>query len=142
APGRPPVVSRPAAEPRRGGGTGAVTDAGGVPEPSRERRKCPLRAVILAGGTGTRLRPLTYWTNKHLLPVGHYPMICYGVARLRQAGIRDIILVTGRSAVGGFADVLGSGRDWGVSLTYRLQEEAGGIAQALDLARPLLGAEE
>src|SRR5690606_13580769 len=86
APGRPPVVSRPAAEPRRGGGTGAVTDAGGVPEPSRERRKCPLRAVILAGGTGTRLRPLTYWTNKHLLPVGHYPMICYGVARLRQAG--------------------------------------------------------
>ena len=101
-----------------------------------------MRAVILAGGTGTRLRPLTYWTNKHLLPVGNYPMICYGVARLRQAGIRDIILVTGRSAVGGFADVLGSGRDWGVSLTYRLQEEAGGIAQALDLARPLLGATE
>lgn len=97
-----------------------------------------MKAVILAGGTGTRLKPLTYWTNKHLLPVGTYPMICYGVARLREAGMRDIILVTGRTAVAGFADVLGSGRDWGVSLIYRLQEEAGGIAQALDLARPVI----
>jgi glucose-1-phosphate thymidylyltransferase len=97
-----------------------------------------VKAVILAGGTGTRLKPLTYWTNKHLLPVGTYPMICYGVARLREAGIRDIVIVTGRTAVAGFADVLGSGRDWGVSLIYRLQEEAGGIAQALDLARPVI----
>jgi len=101
-----------------------------------------LKGVILAGGKGTRLRPLTYWTNKHLLPVGRYPMICYGVAKLRQAGIRDIVLITGRLSIGGFADILGSGRDWGVSLTYRLQEEAGGIAQALDLARPLFGPEE
>ncbi|MFC5405513.1 sugar phosphate nucleotidyltransferase [Cohnella soli] len=97
-----------------------------------------MKAVILAGGTGTRLKPLTYWTNKHLLPVGSYPMICYGVTKLRDAGIRDIVIVTGRSALGSFADVLGSGRDWGVSIAYKVQEEAGGIAQALDLARPLL----
>jgi glucose-1-phosphate thymidylyltransferase len=97
-----------------------------------------LKAVILAGGTGTRLKPLTYWTNKHLLPVGSYPMICYGVTKLREAGIRDIVIVTNRSALGSFADVLGSGRDWGVSLIYRVQEEAGGIAQALELARPLM----
>jgi len=97
-----------------------------------------LKAVILAGGTGSRLKPLTFWTNKHLLPVGKYPMICYGITKLRDAGIRDIVLVTSRSAVGGFADILGSGRDWGSSIVYRVQEEAGGIAQALELARPVL----
>ncbi|TFE27864.1 sugar phosphate nucleotidyltransferase [Cohnella luojiensis] len=97
-----------------------------------------MKAVILAGGTGTRLKPLTYWTNKHLLPVGSYPMICYGVTKLRDSGIRDIVIVTSRAALGNFADVLGSGRDWGVSIVYRVQEEAGGIAQALELARPLM----
>ncbi|WP_123039496.1 sugar phosphate nucleotidyltransferase [Cohnella candidum] len=101
-----------------------------------------MKAVILAGGTGSRLKPLTYWTNKHLLPVGTYPMICYGVTALRDAGIRDIVIVTGRTALAGFADVLGSGRDWGVSLTYRVQEEAGGIAQALELARPVIASGE
>ncbi len=65
-------------------------------------------------------------------------MICYGVAKLRESGIRDIVIVTNRSALGSFADVLGSGRDWGVSIMYRVQEEAGGIAQALELARPLM----
>lgn len=97
-----------------------------------------MKAVLLAGGSGTRLKPLTYWTNKHLLPVGRYPMICYGIARLREAGVRDIVLVTSRSSLGDFVEVLGSGRDWGVSIVYRVQEEAGGIAQALELARPLL----
>jgi glucose-1-phosphate thymidylyltransferase len=97
-----------------------------------------LKAVILAGGTGTRLKPLTYWTNKHLLPVGSYPMICYGVTKLRDSGIRDIVIVTSRSALGDFAQILGSGRDWGVSIVYRVQEEAGGIAQALELARPVM----
>jgi glucose-1-phosphate thymidylyltransferase len=101
-----------------------------------------LKAVILAGGTGTRLKPLTYWTNKHLLPVGSYPMICYGVSKLREAGIRDIVIVTTRSAIGGFAEVLGSGRDWGVSIVYRVQEEAGGIAQALELAKPVMAPKE
>lgn len=101
-----------------------------------------MKAVILAGGTGSRLKPLTYWTNKHLLPVGSYPMICYGVAKLREAGIRDIVIVTTRTAIGGFAEVLGSGRDWGVSIVYRIQEEAGGIAQALELARPIMSPKE
>jgi glucose-1-phosphate thymidylyltransferase len=101
-----------------------------------------LKAVILAGGTGTRLKPLTYWTNKHLLPVGRYPMICYGVTKLRDAGIRDVVIVTSRSALGGFAEILGSGSDWGVSITYRIQEEAGGIAQALVLARPVIEEKE
>jgi len=74
--------------------------------------------------------------------VGSYPMICYGVAKLREAGIRDIVIVTNRTAIGGFADVLGSGRDWGVSIVYRIQEEAGGIAQALELARPIMAPKE
>jgi glucose-1-phosphate thymidylyltransferase len=69
-------------------------------------------------------------------------MICYGITKLREAGIRDIVLVTSRSAMGGFVDVLGSGRDWGVSLVYRVQEEAGGIAQALELARPVLSGKD
>lgn len=101
-----------------------------------------MKAVILAGGTGSRLAPLTRWTNKHLLPVGTHPMICYGVAKLREAGMRDIVIVTGRSAIAGFADVLGSGREWGVSLTYRIQENPGGIAEALELARPMIGPDE
>ncbi|NBD26517.1 sugar phosphate nucleotidyltransferase [Paenibacillus glycinis] len=98
-----------------------------------------MKAVILAGGTGTRLRPLTKLLNKHLLPVGKLPMICYGLGSLQAAGISDILLVTDRKALGDFASFLGSGRDYGVSLTYRVQEEAGGIAQALELARPFVG---
>jgi glucose-1-phosphate thymidylyltransferase len=97
-----------------------------------------LKAVILAGGTGSRLKPLTYWTNKHLLPVGSYPMICYGVTKLRDSGVKDLVIITSRAALGDFAKVLGSGRDWGVSIMYRVQEEAGGIAQALELARPMM----
>ncbi|BBI35023.1 sugar phosphate nucleotidyltransferase [Cohnella abietis] len=101
-----------------------------------------MKAVILAGGTGTRLKPLTYWTNKHLLPVGSYPMICYGITKLRDSGIREIVIITSRASLGSFADVLGSGRDWGVSIMYRVQEEAGGIAQALELARPIMSSKD
>ncbi|KAA9008560.1 NTP transferase domain-containing protein [Paenibacillus spiritus] len=94
-----------------------------------------MRGVILAGGTGTRLYPLTRMLNKHLLPVGKYPMICYGIDRLRRAGITDILLVVTRQSAGMYADFLGSGADLGVSITYRVQESAGGIAQALEAAR-------
>ncbi|MFF2483992.1 sugar phosphate nucleotidyltransferase [Paenibacillus sp. NPDC058071] len=97
-----------------------------------------MKAVVLAGGTGTRLRPLTLLGNKHMLPVGKYPMIHYGIEGLRKAGITDILLVTGREAVGSFAGYLGSGREFGVSVTYTIQEEAGGIAEALQLARPFI----
>lgn len=101
-----------------------------------------MKAIILAGGKGTRLQPLTNWTNKHLLPVGSYPMICYGVAKLSEAGIKDIAIVTTRTALGDFAEVLGSGSDWGVSIVYRVQEEASGIAGALELARPVISSRD
>ncbi|WP_042163760.1 sugar phosphate nucleotidyltransferase [Paenibacillus gorillae] len=97
-----------------------------------------MKAVILAGGTGTRLMPLTSLMNKHMLPVGKHPMIYYGISSLKKAGIVDILLVTGRHALGMFAQYLGSGSSFGVSITYRIQEEAGGIADALQLARPFI----
>lgn len=93
-----------------------------------------MKGVILAGGTGTRLYPLTRLINKHLLPVGESPMICYGIERLRQAGITDILLVIGKQSAGLYMDFLGSGGTMGVKLTYKIQERAGGIAEALDLA--------
>ncbi|WP_308635570.1 sugar phosphate nucleotidyltransferase [Paenibacillus silvisoli] len=98
-----------------------------------------MKAVILAGGTGTRLLPLTRLMNKHLLPVGKLPMICYGIDSLREAGITDIMLITSRVSAGMFTSYLGSGAEHGVSLTYRIQEEAGGIAQALELAQSFVG---
>lgn len=93
-----------------------------------------MRGVVLAGGTGSRLFPLTKVTNKHLLPVGKYPMIYHPVAKLRQAGVRQILIVTGREHMGDVVNLLGSGSDFNVSFTYRVQDEAGGIAQALSLA--------
>jgi len=98
-----------------------------------------VKAVLLAGGTGSRLRPLTDLINKHLLPVGDRPMIDHAIAKLKEAGIADIMLVTGRASAGLFASYLGSGKDEDVSITYRIQEEAGGIAQALSLAETFVG---
>lgn len=93
-----------------------------------------MKGVILAGGTGTRLHPLTRLMNKHLLPVGKYPMVCYGIDRLRRGGITDILLVISKQSAGLYTDFLGSGAAFGVSLTYKIQEAAGGIAEALELA--------
>ena len=93
-----------------------------------------LRGVILAGGKGTRLGELTKVTNKHLLPVGPYPMIYHPLKKLVEAGIRDILLVSGTEHMGDFVELLGSGREHHCELTYRVQDEAGGIAQALGLA--------
>jgi glucose-1-phosphate thymidylyltransferase len=92
------------------------------------------RGVILAGGRGTRLGELTRVTNKHLLPVGPYPMVYHPLKKLVAAGIRDVLLVSGTEHMGDFVELLGSGREHGCSLTYRVQDEAGGIAQALGLA--------
>jgi glucose-1-phosphate thymidylyltransferase len=94
-----------------------------------------LRGVVLAGGTGSRLFPLTKVTNKHLLPVGHEPMIFHPVKKLVEAGIREILIVTGTEHMGAIVGLLGSGKDFGCEFTYRVQDEAGGIAQALGLAR-------
>jgi glucose-1-phosphate thymidylyltransferase len=93
-----------------------------------------LRGIILAGGKGTRLGELTKVTNKHLLPVGPYPMVYHPLKKLVGAGVRDVLLVSGTEHMGDFVELLGSGREHGCSLTYRVQDEAGGIAQALGLA--------
>jgi glucose-1-phosphate thymidylyltransferase len=93
-----------------------------------------LRGVILAGGKGTRLGELTKVTNKHLLPVGPYPMVYHPLKKMTGAGLHDILLVSGTEHMGDFVELLGSGREYQCSLTYRVQDEAGGIAQALGLA--------
>ncbi len=94
-----------------------------------------MKGIILAGGLGTRLRPLTRVTNKHLLPVYDKPMIYYPIQCLVNAGIRDIMLVTGGDSAGDFLKLLGNGRDFGLDdLHYTYQEGEGGIADALRLA--------
>jgi len=93
-----------------------------------------MKGIILAGGTGSRLHPLTKVTNKHLLPIYDRPMIYYPLRTLINAGIKDILIVSGKGHVGHFLELLGSGSDFGVRLSYDIQAEAGGIAQALGLA--------
>lgn len=101
-----------------------------------------MKGIILAGGTGSRLYPLTKVTNKHLLPVGHYPMIFHAIHRLKQAGLTDILIVTGKEHMGDVVNLLGSGTSLHVSFTYKVQDEAGGIAQALGLAEQFVGNEK
>lgn len=93
-----------------------------------------LRGIVLAGGTGSRLMPLTKVTNKHLLPVGQKPMVFYPIEKLIAIGIEEILIVTGVEHMGDVVGLLGSGRSFGCRFTYKVQDEAGGIAQALALA--------
>ena len=93
-----------------------------------------IKGVILTGGLGTRLYPLTKVTSKHLLPVGNEPMVFHSVKQLTTSGITDILIVTNPQYVGDFVNALGSGKDFGCEFTYRVQEEAKGIAHALALA--------
>ncbi|MBI2441111.1 MAG: NTP transferase domain-containing protein [Lentisphaerae bacterium] len=93
-----------------------------------------LKGIVLAGGTGSRLLPLTKVTNKHLLPVGQKPMIYYPIEKLIGAGIDEILIVTGTEHMGDMVNLLGSGHDFHCRFTYKVQDEAGGIAQALSLA--------
>jgi len=92
-----------------------------------------IKGVILAGGTGSRLFPLTRVTNKHLLPVGRKPMILHCVEKLTEAGIDEIMIITGPEHMGAIVTLLGSGKDHRCQFTYKVQDEAGGIAQALGL---------
>ena len=92
-----------------------------------------MKGIILAGGKGTRLYPLTKVTNKHLLPVGREPMIFNPIRKLIEAEIGDILVVTSTEHMGDIVNQLGSGKEFGCQFTYRVQEEAGGIAQALAL---------
>ena len=100
-----------------------------------------MKGIILAGGTGSRLFPLTKVTNKHLLPVGREPMIFHPVRKLTTAGIEEILVVTGVEHMGDVVTLLGSGKDFGCRFTYKVQDEAGGIAQALGLAENFAGQE-
>jgi glucose-1-phosphate thymidylyltransferase len=94
-----------------------------------------MKGVILAGGSGTRLHPLTRITNKHLLPLYDRPMVTYTVEALVQAGIDELMLVTGGTHAGEFFRLLGNGHEYGIDrLAYGYQEQAGGIAEALGLA--------
>jgi glucose-1-phosphate thymidylyltransferase len=95
-----------------------------------------LKGVILAGGTGSRLNPLTRITNKHLLPIYDRPMVCYAIEALVKAGVQDLMLVTGGTHAGEFFRLLGAGHEYGIErLFYAYQERPGGIAEALGLAR-------
>jgi glucose-1-phosphate thymidylyltransferase len=93
-----------------------------------------MKGVILAGGKGTRLSPLTEITNKHLLPVGKEPMIWHSVKQLVSAGIEQIMVITSTEHMGHIVNSLGSGKRFDCEFTYRVQEEARGIAHALALA--------
>ncbi|MEX0779918.1 MAG: sugar phosphate nucleotidyltransferase [Balneolales bacterium] len=98
-----------------------------------------MKGIILAGGTGSRLYPLTKVTNKHLLPIGNKPMIYYPIEKMLDAGIDEILIVTGTEHMGDVVNLLGSGRKFGCRFTYKVQDEAGGIAQALGLAENFIG---
>ena len=98
-----------------------------------------MKGIVLAGGTGSRLFPLTKITNKHLLPVGTRPMIYRPVQKLVEAGITDIMIVTGVEHMGHVVGYLGSGKDFGCDITYRVQDRAGGISEALGLAEHFVG---
>ena len=93
-----------------------------------------MKGVILAGGNATRLRPLTWVTNKHLLPIYNKPMIFYPLEAMARSGIKDVLIITGPSHSGAFINLLKSGKDFGLRLSYEIQEESGGIAQAINLA--------
>jgi glucose-1-phosphate thymidylyltransferase len=101
-----------------------------------------MRGVVLAGGLGTRLLPLTKVTNKHLLPIYDQPMIYYPIQALANAGIQEIMLVTGGNSAGDFLKLLGNGKGFGLKrLNYTYQEGEGGIADALRLAEHFIDGE-
>ena len=98
-----------------------------------------IKGIILAGGMGTRLYPLTKVTNKHLLPVGGEPMIHHTIRNLSESGIKDIMIVTGVEHCGSIMTLLGSGKEYGCSFTYKVQDQPDGIAGALKLCKGFIG---
>lgn len=86
-----------------------------------------MKGVILAGGNGSRLMPLTKAVNKHLLPVGPYPMIYWSIMKLEEAGIKDILLISQKEHMPQFYKLLGNGEELGVTITYQVQPAASGI---------------
>ena len=101
-----------------------------------------IKGVILAGGSGTRLHPLTRITNKHLLPIYDRPMVTYAIEALVLAGVTELMVVTGGTHAGEFLRLLGNGHEYGIDrLSYAYQERAGGIAEALGLAERFVDGE-
>ena len=98
-----------------------------------------MKGVILAGGTGSRLQPLTSITNKHLLPIYNRPMIHYVIESLKSAGIKDILVITGTNHADDVFGHLGDGSDFGVNFTFKEQEGAGGLPTAISLAEEFVG---
>jgi len=98
-----------------------------------------MKGIILAGGNGRRLEPITTVTNKHLLAVYDKPMVYYPLQTLLNAGINEILIISGKEHAGGFLRLLGSGKSFNCKIQYEVQEEAGGIAQALALAESFVG---
>lgn len=110
-----------------------------------------MKGLICAGGHATRLAELTRVTNKHLLPVGQWPMVYYPLQLLQRAGVREVLIVTGQQHAGQFIDLLGDGRVraragdellFDLDLTYKVQTEAGGIAQVVGMARDFAGGDQ
>src|ERR1700727_2654233 len=102
----------------------------------------PMKGGVLAGGKATRLRPLTKVTNKHLLPIYDKPLIYYPLQAMARAGVRDVLVITNPEHAGHFIQLLGSGSEFGLKLAYELQEEAGGLAQAVGLAQTFVGGDK
>ena len=100
-----------------------------------------MKGVILAGGKATRLRPLTLVTNKHLLPVYNKPMIYYPLESMKKAGIRDVLIITNPEHAGQFINLFRSGKEFGLRLFYEIQDEAGGLSQAVNLAESFVEGE-
>ena len=98
-----------------------------------------MKGCIMGGGTGSRLWPLCKSLNKHMLPVGNNIMLEHAVFKLTKAGIYDIVIVIGKEHAGLIMDHLGSGKDYGCKFTYKVQDEAGGIAQALGMCESFVG---
>ncbi|WP_100404821.1 sugar phosphate nucleotidyltransferase [Bacillus solitudinis] len=94
-----------------------------------------MKGVILAGGRGTRLRPITEIINKHLLPVGSYPMIYWSIFKLKEAGISDILILTNKEHLSSFIQLLRNGEPFEVNINYKIQDGSAGIADALSYAK-------
>ncbi len=98
-----------------------------------------MKGIILAGGSGTRLRPLTLVTSKQLLPVYNRPMIFYPLRTLRRAGIKDILIIVAPDHAGDFLKLLGSGKQYGCKFTYEIQDKPNGLAEAFIIGKNFIG---
>lgn len=101
-----------------------------------------MKGVILAGGTGSRLSPLTKVINKHLLPVGSFPMIYWPIMKLKEAGIKKILIVTTKESLPFFIQLMGDGDEFGIHLQYKIQQNPSGISDGISLAKGFVGEEK